>query len=38
VGAAIEFDEEAWNHLFVPAERLDAELDLVRSCGLEVRR
>jgi FkbM family methyltransferase len=38
VSAAVEYDEQAWNHLWVPAERLAAELDLVGSCGLEVQR
>jgi FkbM family methyltransferase len=38
VGSAIAFDPDGWNHLFIPAELLDAGLALVESCGLAVRR
>jgi FkbM family methyltransferase len=37
VGSAIAFDPDGWNHLFIPAEALDAGLALVGSCGLDVR-
>jgi FkbM family methyltransferase len=38
VTSAIAFDPDGWNHLFIPAETLDAGLALVESCGLDVRR
>ena len=38
VGGPVAFDPDGWNHLFIPAERLDAGVALVESCGLDVRR
>jgi len=38
VGRAIAFDDDGWNHLFVPAEALDEGIALIESCGLDVQR
>lgn len=37
VGDSVRFDPDAWNHLWVPADRLDEVLTTCRASGLEIR-
>jgi FkbM family methyltransferase len=37
-GAAVAFDPDGWNHLWIPQERLTEGLGLVESCALQVLR
>jgi FkbM family methyltransferase len=37
-GSPIAFDDDGWNHLFVPAEALDEAVSVIESCGLDVQR
>ena len=38
IGGHVVYDEHAWNHAFVPVEKLDAQLQLYRDSGLVVTR
>jgi FkbM family methyltransferase len=37
IGERVQHDPDAWNHLLVPAERLDEVLEIVHVVGLAVR-